>query len=182
MWTRYRGRVLHSDRSPLRGSPRRASVPPLLPAALIAATTAVLLSGCASGEDVLTTAAPPSGDNAQSDLVQPSSAGPSGAPGSINFNVTADQRTYLDALVRAGVHRSNDLMALSIGSYVCQARAAGQSDQGVWDFVFPLVRGDVHDMFPSATMTSMAPQVHDATTKYIRIATEQLCSGEHSPK
>lgn len=147
-------------------------------AALIVASAAVLVSGCASDDDVMTTAAPPNGDIAQSDLGQ---AGPTGATGSINFKITADQRSYLDALVRAGVHRSNDLMALSIGSYVCQARAAGQSDQGVWDFVFPLVRGDVHDMFPSATMTAMAPQVHDATAQYIRIATEQLCSGEHSP-
>jgi hypothetical protein len=163
--------VLHTDRSPL-----------LLAFFLVAASAALLLSGCASGEDVLTTAAPPSGDNLQADSGQPDPAGLAGAPGAIKFNVTADQRTYLDALASAGVHRSNDMMALSIGSYVCQARAAGQSDQGVWDFVFPLVRGDVHDMFPSATMTSMASQVHDATAQYIRIATEQLCSGEHSPK
>ena len=174
--------MLHTDRSPLRGTPRRALVPPLLLAVLVVASVAVVLSGCASDDDVMTTAAPPDGDNTQSDLGQSKSAGASGAPGSINFNVTADQRAYLDELVKAGVHRSNDLMALSIGSYVCQARAAGQSDQGVWDFVFPLVRGDVHDMNPSATMTSMAPQVRDATAQYIRIAAEQLCSGEHSPK
>ncbi|MCV7226141.1 DUF732 domain-containing protein [Mycolicibacterium komossense] len=148
---------------------------------LVGAAAAVLLSGCGSGEDVTTTAAPPSGDNAQADPGQPNPAGPSGGPGTINFNVTSEQRAYLDALFSAGVHRSNDLMALSIGSYVCQARAAGQSDQGVWDFVFPLVRGDVHDMNPSAAMTSMAAQVRDATAQYIRIATEQLCSGEHSP-
>ncbi|CAN5383223.1 DUF732 domain-containing protein [soil metagenome] len=174
--------MLHSDRSPLRGLPRRALVPPLLLVVLVAASAALLLSGCASGQDVMTTAAPPSDDNGQSDFRQPVPAGASGAPGAIKFKVTADQSAYLDALVKAGVHRSNDLMALSIGSYVCQARAAGQSDQGVWDFVFPLVRGDVHDMNPSVTMTAMAPQVHDATAQYIRIATEQLCSGEHSLK
>ncbi len=130
----------------------------------------------------MTTAAPPSGGNAQAAPGEPDPAAGSGGPDSSNIVVTAEQRAYLDALASAGVRRSTDLMALSIGSYVCQARAAGQGDQGVWDFVFPLVRGDVHDMFPSATMTSMAPQVRDATAQYIRIATEQLCSGEHSPK
>ena len=40
---------------------------------------------------------------------------------------------------------SSDLTALSIGSYVCQARAARQTDQAVWDFVLPLVRNDVTD-------------------------------------
>ena len=63
-----------------------------------------------------------------------------------------------------------------------EAKAAGQSDQAVWDFVFPLVRGDVHDMNPDATMTAMAPQVHDATAEYIRIATDRLCSGERLTK
>ena len=36
---------------------------------------------------------------------------------------------------RPGVTPSSDLSALSIGSYVCQARAARQADQAVWDFV-----------------------------------------------
>jgi len=44
--------------------------------------------------------------------------------------VTGQQRAYLDALKAAGVKPSSDLLALSIGSYVCQARAAKQSDQG----------------------------------------------------
>ncbi len=153
----------------------------LLLAGLTAASAAVVLSGCSSGEDVSTTAAPPHSGNLHAAPDQSDPADASGDPGAINFNVTAEQRTYLDALAGAGVHRSNDLMALSIGSYVCQAQAAGQNEQGVWDFVFPLVRGDVHDMNPTATMTAMAPQVHDATAQYIRIATEQLCSGEHSP-
>ena len=59
------------------------------------------------------------------------------------MTVTTQQRGYLDALAAAGVRPSDDLMALSIGSYVCQARAAKQSDQAVWDFVLPLVRSDV---------------------------------------
>ena len=96
--------------------------------------------------------------------------------------VTGQQRAYLDALKAAGVKPSSDLLALSIGSYVCQARAAKQSDQGVWDFVVPLVRSDVRN----AHMSSMAPtvpgsdsppaaEVNSATADYIRIATERLC-------
>ena len=69
---------------------------------------------------------------------------------------------------------SSELLALSIGSYVCQAHAAGQSPQAVWDFVHPLVSTDVHD----AHMSSMPPTAADidaATGNYIRIATERLC-------
>ena len=59
--------------------------------------------------------------------------------------MTGQQRAYLDALKAAGVRPSSDLLALSIGSYVCQARAAKQSDQAVRDYVTPLVRNDVRD-------------------------------------
>jgi Protein of unknown function (DUF732) len=88
--------------------------------------------------------------------------------------VTPQQRAYLDALKGAGVKPSSDLIALSIGSYVCQSRAAKQSDQAVWDFVLPLVRSDVR----GASLASMAPsaaEVDAATADYIRIATERLC-------
>ena len=81
---------------------------------------------------------------------------------------------YLDALDAGGVHPSSDLQALSIGSYVCQARAAGQSPQAVWDYVHPLVSNDVHN----SHMSSMAPTSADvdaATESYIRIATDRLC-------
>ena len=102
--------------------------------------------------------------------------------GSNALIVTGQQRAYLDALKAAGVQPSNDLMALSIGSSVCQARAAKQSDQGVWDFVLPLVRGDER----RTHMNAMAPQppgsgspstadVNSATADYIRIATDKLC-------
>ena len=67
-------------------------------------------------------------------------------------------------------------MALSIGSYVCQARAAGQSDQAVWDFVLPLVRGDVARLACRCVgCVDDRAQVDDATAEYIRIATERLC-------
>lgn len=88
--------------------------------------------------------------------------------------VNGRQRAYLDALVADGLHPSSDLLALSIGSYVCQARAAGQSQQAVWDYVHPLVSNDVHD----AHLSSMAPTTADvdtATASYIRIASERLC-------
>jgi hypothetical protein len=72
------------------------------------------------------------------------------------------------------VKPSSDLLALSIGSYVCQARAAKQSDQEVWDLVVPLVRSDVR----TTHMSAMAPdtdEVDSATADYIRIATDKLC-------
>jgi hypothetical protein len=106
-----------------------------------------------------------------------SGAQPPGPPPSGDLDaltVTGQQRAYLDALRAAGVKPSSDLLALSIGSYVCQARAAKQNDQGVWDFVVPLVRTDVRN----SRMSSMAPaadEVNSATADYIRIATERLC-------
>ncbi len=88
--------------------------------------------------------------------------------------VTGQQRAYLDALSAAGVKPSSDLMALRIGSYVCQARAAKQSDQAVWDVVVPLVRGDVRTARLSSSGAS-AGDVNSATADYIRIATDKLC-------
>lgn len=90
------------------------------------------------------------------------------------LTVSGQQRAYLDALKAAGVKPSSDLQALSIGSYVCQARAAKQSDQGVWDFVVPLVRNDVRNGHMSSTAPS-ADEVNSATASYIRIASERLC-------
>ena len=88
--------------------------------------------------------------------------------------VTAQQRQYLDALTAAGVQPSSNLAALSIGSYVCQARAAKQNDHAVWDFVMPLVRSDVDGDGLSSAAPSVA-DIDDATAEYIRIATERLC-------
>jgi hypothetical protein len=134
-----------------------------------------LLTAC-SGDDVMATIGLPTAETAPAD--QSSAAPPQGPTHSDGqshaFVVTAQQRGYLDALVAAGVKPSSDLMALSIGSYVCQARAAKQNDQAVWDFVLPLVRSDVRD----GKLSSMAPSptdVNAATADYIRIATERLC-------
>lgn len=92
--------------------------------------------------------------------------------------VTPRQRAYLDALDVAGVTPSSDLTALSIGSYVCHAHAAGQTDQAVWDFVAPLVRNDLTDPDNHDGVKAMLPsasRLSSATAVYIRIATERLC-------
>ncbi len=142
---------------------------------LISASVAVLVCGCAPGENVMTTAAVPQDPAlASAPGPVPSMAAP-GQPDSSNVKATAEQRAYLLALSKAGVHPSNELMALSIGSYVCQAHVAGQSDQAVRDFVLPLVRGDLHDAHPDVAVSSMAAQVEKATTAYMRIATDELC-------
>ena len=90
------------------------------------------------------------------------------------LTVTPQQRAYLDALKATGVRPSTDLLALSIGSYVCQARAAKQSEAAVRDYVTPLVRGDVRN----TQLNAVAPppsEVDALTADYIRIATERLC-------
>lgn len=130
------------------------------------ASSAALLTGCSVVDDVRATVGLPVSEAAQAP------AAPN--PESNAMVVTGQQRAYLDALNTAGIKPSSDLMALRIGSYVCQARAAKQSDQAVWDVVVPLVRGDVR----TAHMSSMAPssdEVNSATADYIRIATDKLC-------
>ena len=90
------------------------------------------------------------------------------------LTVTKQQRAYLDALKAAGLRPSSDLLALSIGSYVCQARAAKQSEAAVRDYVTPLVRSDVRN----TQLNAVAPppsEVDAVTADYIRIATERLC-------
>lgn len=88
--------------------------------------------------------------------------------------VNTQQRAYLDALGAAGLKPSSDLQALTIGSYVCQARAAKQSDQAVWDLVLPLVRSDVRAKH-LVDGTALTGEVNAAAADYIRIATERLC-------
>ena len=90
------------------------------------------------------------------------------------LTVTRQQRAYLDALKASGVRPSSDLIALSIGSYVCQARAAKQSDQAVREYVTPLVRTDVRNTRQNA-VAPPASEVAAVTADYIRIATERLC-------
>lgn len=100
-----------------------------------------------------------------------------GAPESASnaLVVTPRQQDYLDALHTAGVTPSSDLSALSIGSSVCQARAARQTDQAVWAFVMPLVRNDVRSDGSQGEAAPSALDVDTVTADYIRIATERLC-------
>jgi Protein of unknown function (DUF732) len=151
----------------------------LIPSLLLTATAAALLSGCASSDQITTSVAAANGSGS---VTSPALAGDLlSAPTSSNVDISPNQHGYLDALTAAGVHRSSDLRALSIGSYVCQARAAGQSAQAVWDFVLPLVRGDIqddvadHDAGRHASGTRQATAVSTVTAEYIRIATERLC-------
>lgn len=89
--------------------------------------------------------------------------------------VTGQQQGYLDALKAAGVQPSSDLMALSIGSYVCQARAARQNDQAVRASVVPLVRSDVRAVHAGDDGAPLTADVDAATASYIRTATDHLC-------
>jgi len=146
---------------------------------LLVVSAAALLTGCGVGDDLMTTMAASTSETAArvdaQSAQEPDLAGPSLNSAQPNtMTVTRQQRGYLDALKSAGVSSSNDLVALSIGSYVCQARAAKQSGQAMWDTVLPLVRGDVRTTHPKSSPPSMA-EINSATADYIRIATERLC-------
>lgn len=162
---------------------RRSRAPrskPVLLAAVLA-PTAALLAACASGADLVSSVALPSeqtlpsertaGDPADTVDV---AAAPDTAAKTAPVELTDAQRGYLTALAGAGVHPSSELRALSIGSYVCQARAAGQSDQAVWDYVAPMVRSDVADSHAS-TQSAPGVQADAAVTTYVRIAAAHLC-------
>jgi hypothetical protein len=146
---------------------------------VVLASVAVVSSGCSgplfsAGDSTLSTIGQPVAESTEARAQGMQGASRAGAYPEESFAVTPHQQVYLDALVAAGVRPSDDLMALSIGAYVCQARAAKQSEQAVWDFVLPLVRNDVDD----AHLSSAAPEVGEvdtATADYIRIATERLC-------
>jgi hypothetical protein len=133
---------------------------------LLAASCAALLTGCSVADDVMATVGLPTSESVPAPSQPDTDA--------TAMVVTGQQRAYLDALGAAGVKPSSDLMALRIGSFVCQARAAKQSDQAVWDVVVPLVRGDVRTAHLSSSTPSV-DEVNSATADYIRIATDKLC-------
>jgi hypothetical protein len=139
------------------------------------ACAALVVSGCGMGDDVMATIGmPPSETASPGTSLQTFGQPPTQNPGQQDMVVTPAQRAFLDALEEVGVKPASELSALSIGSYVCQARAANQSDQVVWDFVLPMVRGDVRDSY-AQSVAPPAGQVNSATADYIRIATETLC-------
>ncbi|MCV7238074.1 DUF732 domain-containing protein [Mycolicibacterium celeriflavum] len=143
---------------------------------LIASATA-MLTGC-SGDAVMGTMGMPTTESAPAHGTSQAQPGPPPAGGQSNALVVTDrQRAYLDALAAERVEPSSDLLALSIGSYVCQAHAAKHTDQEVWDAVLPMVRSDMDERVDAGTsgMASSSGDVHAATSDYIRIATDRLC-------
>ncbi len=143
-------------------------------APMMVASVTALCTGCSLGDRTLTTVGQPAAESTGEQVRGLQGALHAGGHPEKHFAVTEDQQAYLDALVHAGVHPSDELMALSIGAYVCQARAARQSEQAVWDFVLPLVRDDVVDAHAGSTAPDI-DEVHAAAAGYIRIATERLC-------
>ena len=145
----------------------------------LVALPAAWLTGCSLGNDMI------SGMGTQVETAPPHGQATAPLPGPGNADaasnalvVTPHQRDYLDALRGAGVTPSSDLSALSIGSYVCQAHAAGQPDAVVWESVAPLVRSDVRDPDENDGVLAEAPSardVHGTIADYIRIATDRLC-------
>jgi hypothetical protein len=157
------------------GDSASGRVAPVFGSSLVACA-ALLVSGCGMGDGVIATMGMPTSETAPTGSDAPPIAVPPGPASGVSGAVraTPKQRAYLDALTAAGVHPSSELVALSIGSYVCQARAADQTDQAVWDFVLPMVRGDVRDSHVSL-QAPPAGQVNSVTADYIRIATDRLC-------
>jgi hypothetical protein len=137
---------------------------------LAVAGTAVTLTGCSAHEVMASIGLPTSSLTQDEEPATPPAT--AGQPGALK--VTGRQRAYLDALSAAGVKASSDLIALSIGSSVCQAHAAKQTDQEVWDYVLPLVRNDIRSSELSVTPPTTA-DINSATADYIRIATDRLC-------
>jgi len=139
------------------------------------APAAWLLAGCGSGGDLISNVALPSqqttGYAEGADLrLSPEGDRQSGKP-----ELTPAQRDYLGALASAGIHPSNDLQALSIGAYVCQARAAGQSDKTVWDSVAPMIRSDVIGVSAGSPQSPAVTNVDTVVGNFIHIATQKLC-------
>lgn len=136
------------------------------------APAAWLLAACGSGPDLISTVALPT--EQATDYAEGVDDSPDTGRGFTALDLTPAQKQYLDALGAEGVNPSSELRALSIGSYVCQAQAAGQSDQSVWDSVAPMVRSDVADS-RVASRAAAAPDPNAAVDQYIRIATQRLC-------
>lgn len=152
--------------------------PERVPSFLLTATLpalALLIGGCATPGDVATSMVPLEEPGAVNQAGQGDALAAPTVAATGNAGISPRQQSYLDALTSAGVRRSTDLAALSIGSYICQGHAAGQPDQAVWDFVFPMVRGDLGHLEAHLGGVGQNLPARDATTRYLRIATERLC-------
>lgn len=127
------------------------------------------LTGCGSGPDLVGEAALPfeqSTDFGDGDV---------NVEGPAALDLTPVQQEYLDALAAAGVRPASDLRALSIGSYVCQARAAGKDEQEVREHVAPMVRSDIADSQVAAPQSAAPAKADTVVAAYIDIATQRLC-------
>jgi hypothetical protein len=139
---------------------------------VVAVSAASLLTACDAGGDIMAPLALPT---SQVNGAQPQAVSALPQQGSSGeLDITSQQHTYLDELKAAGITPSSELLALSIGSYVCQARAARQNDQAVRAFVLPLVRSVVRAS-RSGRESPSAAEIDAAATDYIRTATEHLC-------
>ena len=156
-----------------RSDGRSAGKTAALAAGLLAPAT-WWLTACGSGDDLMTSVALPADQAVASAEGQPLSVAP-GPLQSGKLDVSPAQQAYLSALTMAGVQPSSELSALSIGSSVCQARTAGQSEQAVWDFIAPQVRSDIADFRATTPQRAAETRVNDVTADYIRIASEKLC-------
>ncbi|MDH6195308.1 hypothetical protein M2272_001948 [Mycobacterium frederiksbergense] len=139
---------------------------------VVAVSAASLLTACDVDGDIMAPLAMPASEIKAAQLQAASVPPPQGRTGALA--ITSAQQSYLDALKDSGITPSSELLALSIGSYVCQAHAAKQNDQAVRDFVLPLVRSDVRAAHSGQDIPSPG-EVDAAATGYIRIATEHLC-------
>ena len=134
-----------------------------------------VLAGCGSGGDLISNVALPSQQTTGYAEGADLPLSPEADRQSVKPDLTPAQRDYLGALAEAGIHSSNDLRALSIGAYVCQARAAGQSDQTVWDSVAPMVRSDVIGVSAGSPQSPEVTNIDTIVGNFIHIATQKLC-------
>lgn len=160
----------------LLGCPSAATAVRSLLIAGVSGSAVVVLAGCGSGADLISNVALPA-----QQAPGPVSGVDALSPAEIDLQtgklrLTPAQRGYLDDLGAAGIRPSTELRALSIGSYVCQARAAGQGDRAVRDHVAPMVRSDLADSGASTPQSSVpGPAAEAAIASYVRIALARLC-------
>ncbi len=142
---------------------------------LVAPAALLLSAACGDGADLVSTVALPSEQSSDfADGAGAAIAAPDTVPPGVALELTPGQRDYLDALAADGIRPSSDLQALSIGSYVCQARAAGHDENLVRDHIAPMVRSDVASAQASAPRAARV-NADAVIAGYLRIATERLC-------
>ncbi|MGL4305895.1 MAG: DUF732 domain-containing protein [Mycobacteriaceae bacterium] len=145
-----------------------ASVDPTRKTTATAATTVLpSVSGSASqgvpSVVVSPTAPPATGPAETPSALPPDYPGPTAQPR------TDKDLKFLDSLKAAGIQYSGtgDL-ALNTGTYICQAKAAGQNDEQIKIFVLPMVASE-------AAGTGATINAEDVSNKYIQVASANYC-------